>query len=84
MLSRQQDMIQAKFAAAARRLGKSLKPTDEIALGKLRLTLLNAGFRSENAVAVFYNPTTGTETSAAATARSAAGSASRYPPATFR
>jgi tight adherence protein C len=53
-MARQQDMLQAKFAAAAKRLGKSLKPTDEAALGKLRLTLLNAGFRSENAVTVFY------------------------------
>jgi tight adherence protein C len=35
-LSRQQDMLQAKFAEAAKRLGKSLKPTDEVALGKLR------------------------------------------------
>src|SRR5271169_2422020 len=54
VLSRQQDMLQAKFAAAAKRLGKSLKPTDEAALGKLRLTLLNAGFRSEHAPAIFY------------------------------
>jgi tight adherence protein C len=54
VLARQQDMFQAKFAEAAKRLGKSLKPSDEVALGKLRLTLLNAGFRSENAVAVFY------------------------------
>jgi tight adherence protein C len=53
-LSRQQDLLQAKFAEAAKRLGKSLKPTDEATLGKLRLTLLNGGFRSENAVAMFY------------------------------
>src|SRR3954451_17319636 len=53
-LARQQDMFQAKFAEAAKRLGKSLKPSDEVALGKLRITLLNAGFRSENAVAIFY------------------------------
>jgi tight adherence protein C len=53
-LSRQQDMLQAKFAEAAKRLGKSLKPTDEATLGKLRLTLLNAGFRNENAAAIFY------------------------------
>jgi tight adherence protein C len=53
-LARQQDALQAKFAEAAKRLGKSLKPTDEATLGKLRLTLLNAGFRSENAMAVFY------------------------------
>jgi tight adherence protein C len=54
VLARQQDMFQAKFAEAAKRLGKSLKPSDEAALGKLRLTLLNAGFRGENAVAVLY------------------------------
>src|SRR5262245_29044832 len=53
-LSRQQDILQAKFAAAAKRLGKSLKPSDEAALGKIRLTLLNAGFRSEHAVTVYY------------------------------
>src|SRR4051812_30081486 len=53
-MARQQDKFQAKFAEAARRLGKTLKPTDEVALGKLRLTLLNAGFRDENAVTIFY------------------------------
>jgi tight adherence protein C len=53
-LSRQQDKFQARFAEAANRLGKTLKPSDEVALGKLRLTLLNAGFRTENAVAMFY------------------------------
>jgi tight adherence protein C len=53
-LARQQDMLQAKFAEAAKRLGKSLKPSNEATLGKLRLTLLNAGFRNENAVAMFY------------------------------
>src|ERR1700750_925002 len=53
-MARQQDALPAKFAEAAKRLGKSLKPSDEVALGKLRLTLLNAGFRSENAVTIFY------------------------------
>jgi tight adherence protein C len=53
-MARQQDKFQAKFAEAAKRLGKSLKPSDEVALGKLRLTLLNAGFRGENAVTMFY------------------------------
>jgi tight adherence protein C len=52
--ARQQDLLQAKFAEAAKRLGKSLKPSDEATLGKLRLTLLNAGFRNENAVAMLY------------------------------
>src|SRR4051812_27127888 len=54
VLARQQDKLQAKFAEAAKRLGKSLRPNDEVALGKMRLTLLNAGFRNENAVAIFY------------------------------
>src|SRR4051812_39911056 len=53
-MARQQDLFQAKFAEAAKRLGKSLKPSDEAAVGKLRLTLLNAGFRSEHAVTIFY------------------------------
>jgi tight adherence protein C len=53
-MSRQQDALQARFAEAAKRLGKSLKPTDEAALGKLRLTLLNAGFRNESAPAIYY------------------------------
>src|SRR3954451_7755695 len=53
-MARQQDLFQAKFAEAAKRLGKSLKPSDEAAVGKLRLTLLNAGFRSEHAVTSFY------------------------------
>src|SRR3954451_5130842 len=53
-MARQQDLFQAKFAVAAKRLGKSLKPSDEAAVGKLRLTLLNAGFRSEHAVTSFY------------------------------
>jgi tight adherence protein C len=53
-LARQQDLLQARFAEAAKRLGTSLKPTDEATLGKLRLTLLNAGFRNEHAVTIFY------------------------------
>jgi tight adherence protein C len=53
-LSRQQDLIQARFAEAAKRLGRSLKPTNAVELGKLRVLLLNAGFRGENAPAVFF------------------------------
>ena len=52
--ARQQDQLQARVAEAAKRLGKSLRPSDEAELGKIRLTLLNAGFRSENAVVVYY------------------------------
>jgi tight adherence protein C len=52
--ARQQDKFQAKVAEAAKKLGQSLRPVDEAALGKVRLELLNAGFRGENAVAVYY------------------------------
>jgi tight adherence protein C len=50
----QQDRFQAKVAKAANTLGKSLKPSNELELGKIRLELLNAGFRGENAVAVYH------------------------------
>ncbi|MGE3819094.1 MAG: type II secretion system F family protein [Isosphaeraceae bacterium] len=53
-LARQQDKIQARVAEAAKRLGQSLRPTNEVDVGKIRLELLNAGFRGENAVAVYY------------------------------
>ncbi len=53
-LDRQQDRLQAKVKEAASKLGKSLRPNDEAELGKVRLNLLNAGFRSEQAVAIFY------------------------------
>jgi tight adherence protein C len=52
--ARQQDRIQAKVAVAAEKLGKSLRPSNEAELGKIRLELLNAGFRGEQAVAIFY------------------------------
>ena len=51
--ARQQDKFQAKVTEAANKLGRSLKPTNENDLGKIRLELLNAGFRGENAVAIF-------------------------------
>lgn len=50
----QQDRFQARVAQAANTLGKSLKPTNEVEVGKIRLELLNAGFRGENAVAVYH------------------------------
>jgi tight adherence protein C len=53
-LARRQEAFQAKVTAAANKLGRSLGPTDELELGKIRLKLLNAGFRQENAVAVYY------------------------------
>jgi tight adherence protein C len=52
--ARQQDKIQAKVAEAAKKLGQSLRPANEEELGKVRLELLNAGFRGENAVAAYY------------------------------
>ena len=53
-LDRQQDRLQAKVKEAASKLGKSLRPNDAAELGKVRLNLLNAGFRSEQMVAIFY------------------------------
>lgn len=52
-INQQQDKFQAKVAKAANTLGKSIKPSNEVEVGKLRLELLNAGFRGENAVAVY-------------------------------
>ena len=53
-LAKKQEQFQARVTAAAGKLGQSLRPSDEAALGKIRLKLLNAGFRQEQAVAVFY------------------------------
>ncbi len=52
--ARQQDALQARVAEAAKRLGNSFRPTNEVELGKTRLMLLNAGFRGEHAVQIFY------------------------------
>ena len=51
---RRQDQIQAKVTQAATKLGKSLRPSNEAELGKLRLMLLNAGFRHEHAVQIYF------------------------------
>lgn len=53
-LERQQDRIQERVKEAASKLGQSLRPNSEAELGKVRLELLNAGFRSEQAVAMYY------------------------------
>ncbi len=53
-LVKKQEAFQARVAAAANKLGQSLRPSDAAELGKIRLKLLNAGFRQEQAVAVFY------------------------------
>jgi len=52
--AKRQEVLQAKVTAAAGKLGKSLRPADEAELGKIRTRLLNAGFRQEQAVAVYY------------------------------
>jgi tight adherence protein C len=52
--ARQQDALQSRVAEAAKRLGNTLRPSDEVELGKVRLMLLNAGFRGEHAVQIFY------------------------------
>jgi tight adherence protein C len=49
-----QEKFQAQVTRAATKLGQSLSPSDEEELGKVRLKLLNAGFRNVNAVAVFF------------------------------
>jgi tight adherence protein C len=53
-LVKRQELFQAKVTEAAHKLGKSLRPSDEQELGKIRLKLLNAGFRQEAAVAVYF------------------------------
>jgi tight adherence protein C len=52
--TKRQEALQAKVTAAASKLGKSLRPSDQAELGKIRIRLLNAGFRQEQAVAVYY------------------------------
>jgi tight adherence protein C len=53
-MAKRQEVFQARVAAAAGKLGQSLRPSDVQVLGKIRLKLLGAGFRHEQAVAVFY------------------------------
>ena len=48
------DRLQAKMSSVAGKFGQGLRPKNESELGKARETLLNAGFRSESAVAVLY------------------------------
>jgi tight adherence protein C len=52
--AKRQEAFQAKVTEAAGKLGKSLRPSDVQQLGKIRIHLLNAGFRQEQAVAVYY------------------------------
>ena len=53
-VARQQEAFQAKVAKAANTLGKSLRPNNETDIGKIRLELMNAGFRGEQAIPVYY------------------------------
>jgi tight adherence protein C len=53
-LAKRQEAFQAKVTAAANKLGQSLRPSDTEELGKIRVRLLNAGYRQEQAVAVYY------------------------------
>jgi tight adherence protein C len=53
-VARRQAAFQAKVTAAAKKLGQSLRPSNEAELGKVRVKLLNAGFRQEQAVTVFF------------------------------
>jgi tight adherence protein C len=52
--AKRQEAVQAKLTAAANKLGQSLRPSDAQELGKIRVKLMNAGFRHEQAVAVYY------------------------------
>src|SRR5262245_29615508 len=52
--AKKQEIFQAKVTAAAKKLGQSLRPNNAQELGKIRIKLLNAGFRQEQAVAVYY------------------------------
>jgi len=52
--SKRQEVFQARVTAAANRLGQSLRPSGEQELGQIRVKLLNAGFRQEQAVAVYF------------------------------
>jgi tight adherence protein C len=52
-LLRRQDRLQNLVARAAPALSKPLQPKNEAEVGKLRLALLNAGFRHEQAVQIY-------------------------------
>jgi tight adherence protein C len=52
--AKRQERVQAKMAAAAGKLGKSLRPSNAQELSNIQSKLINAGFRHEQAVAIFY------------------------------
>lgn len=51
--ARERQRIQDRVAEAAKRLAAPMQPKDEAELGKIRLSLLNAGIRHPQAVQVF-------------------------------
>ncbi|MFO0888951.1 MAG: type II secretion system F family protein [Isosphaeraceae bacterium] len=53
-LATRQEKLQEQVTRAANVLGRSLRPTDEEELGKIRVKLLNAGYRGINSVGIFY------------------------------
>ena len=48
------DRFQARMSVVAGKFGESFRPKNEAELGKAKQLMLNAGFRSEHAVATFY------------------------------
>jgi len=53
-VARRQENFQRQVTKAATKLGQTLRPSDEEELGKIRLQLLHAGYRGENAVTTFF------------------------------
>ncbi|HEY2158288.1 MAG TPA: type II secretion system F family protein [Isosphaeraceae bacterium] len=48
------DRFQARMTVVAGKFGQSFRPKNETELGKAKQLMLNAGFRSEHAVAAYY------------------------------
>ncbi|CAN5884743.1 type II secretion system F family protein [soil metagenome] len=52
-LIKKQDRIQKRFTDAANKLAGAVQPKDEASIGKIRATLINAGFRQQSALQIF-------------------------------
>jgi tight adherence protein C len=50
----EEDHFQARMSIVAGKFGESFRPKNEAELGKAKQLMLNAGFRGERAVSVFY------------------------------
>lgn len=50
----EEDHFQARMSVVAGKFGESFRPKNEAELGKAKQLMLNAGFRGERAVSVFY------------------------------